>query len=62
MLVSQIHADMRKVLESRQMQDRLIAAGFGAADTGIAQCQRFIIDNDVKLYQRMIKESKIRLD
>jgi hypothetical protein len=52
---------MRKVLGSRQMQDRLIAAGFGAADTGIAQFQGFI-DNDVKLYQRIIKESKIRLD
>lgn len=60
-LVGKINADVRKVLGSREMQDRLIAAGFDPADTTIAQFQAFI-DKDVKLYQRIIKESKIRLD
>lgn len=60
-LVSKINADVRKVLGSREMHDRLIAAGFDPADTTIAQFQAFI-DKDVKLYQRIIKESKIKLD
>ncbi len=60
-LVNKINADVRKVLSPKDMQDRLIAAGFDLADTTVAQFQAFI-QKDVKLYERIIRESKMKLD
>ena len=60
-LIARINADVRKVLSPKDMQDRLIAAGFDPADTTIEQFQTFI-QKDVKLYERIIRESKIKLD
>ena len=60
-LIAKINADVRKVLSPRDMQDRLIATGFDPSDTTIEQFQAFI-QKDVKLYDRIIRESKMKLD
>ena len=60
-LVSKINADVRKVLSPKDMQERLIAAGFEPADTSIEQFQTFI-QKDIKLYERIVRESKLKLD
>ncbi len=60
-LVSKINADVRKVLAPKDMQDRLLSAGLDPSDTTIEQFAAFI-QKDVKLYDRIIRESKIKLD
>ena len=60
-LVAKLNADIRKILNQKDMQERMIAAGFDLADTTPEQFDAFI-KKDVVLYQRIIKESKIKLD
>ena len=43
------------------MQDRLISAGLDPSDTTIEQFAAFI-QKDVKLYDRIIRESRMKLD
>lgn len=60
-LVRRLNADIRRVIAQKDMQERMIAAGFAPADTTVAQFGEFI-DTDVKLYERIVRESKIKLD
>ncbi|MBM3340812.1 MAG: tripartite tricarboxylate transporter substrate binding protein [Betaproteobacteria bacterium] len=60
-LVNQINGDIRKILAQKDMQERMIAAGFDLADTSVEEFQAYV-RKDVVLYNRIIKESKIRLD
>jgi tripartite-type tricarboxylate transporter receptor subunit TctC len=60
-LVNKINADVRKILNQKDIQDRMIAAGFDLADTTLAQFDAFI-KKDVALYDRIIKASKMKLD
>jgi tripartite-type tricarboxylate transporter receptor subunit TctC len=60
-LLNQINADIRKVLADKELQQRMIAAGFDLADTTVAQFEAYV-QKDVILYNRIIRESKIRLD
>ena len=60
-LVQKLNADVRKVLNQKEMQERMIAAGFDLADTTLAQFDAFI-RKDIALYERIVKASKIKLD
>ncbi len=60
-LVNRVNADIRGILNQKDMQERMVAAGFDPADTTLAQFDAFI-RKDVKLYERIIKDSKIKLD
>ena len=60
-LVNKLNADIRKILNQKDMQDRMIAAGFDLADTTLEQFDAFI-KKDIKLYERIVRESKIKLD
>ena len=60
-LIVRLNADIRKVLNQKDMQDRMTAAGFDLADTTPEQFDAFI-KKDLKLYERIIKESKIKLN
>jgi tripartite-type tricarboxylate transporter receptor subunit TctC len=60
-LVNKLNTDIRKILGQKDMQDRMIAAGFDLADTTVEQFDAFI-KKDVVLYNRIIKESKMKLD
>ncbi len=60
-LVYKLNADIRKVLNHKEMQERMIAAGFDLADTTLEQFDAYV-KKDVTLYNRIIRESKIRLD
>ena len=60
-LVNKLNADIRKVLNQKDMQERMIAVGFDLADTTLEQFDVYI-KKDVTLYNRIIKESKIKLD
>ena len=60
-LVNKLNTDIRKILGQKDMQDRMIAAGFDLADTTVEQFGAFI-KKDVVLYNRIIKESKMKLD
>lgn len=60
-LVAQLNADIRKVLAQKDLQERMIAAGFELADTTVEQFDAYI-KKDVALYNRIIKEAKVKLD
>ena len=60
-LVNKLNTDIRKILGQKDMQDRMIAAGFDLADTTVEQFGAFI-KKDVVLYNRIIEESKMKLD
>ena len=60
-LVNKLNTELRSVLNQKDMQERMIAAGFDLADTTLEQFDAFI-RKDVALYTRIIKESKMRLD
>lgn len=60
-LVQKLNADIRKVLAQKDLQERMIAAGFDLADTTVEQFEAYV-RKDVALYNRIIKESKIKLD
>lgn len=60
-LVFKLNADIRKILNHKDTQERMIAAGFDLADTTLEQFEAFI-KKDVALYSRIIKESKLKLD
>ena len=60
-LALQINADIRKILNQKEMQERMVNAGFDLADTTMEQFQAFT-EKDVKLYDRIVRESKIKLD
>ncbi len=60
-LVNKINTDIRTILNQKEIQERMIAAGFDPADTTVAQFEAYV-RKDVALYQRIIRESKINLD
>ena len=60
-LVNKLNTDIRKVLNQKDMQERMIAAGFDLVDTTLEQFDAFI-KKDIKLYDRIVRESKIKLD
>ena len=60
-LVNKLNADIRKVLNQKDMQERMVAAGFDLTDTTLEQFDAFI-KKDIKLYDRIVRESKIKLD
>jgi tripartite-type tricarboxylate transporter receptor subunit TctC len=61
MLVNKLNIDIRKILNQKEMQERMIAAGFDPVDTTLEQFEAFI-KKDVALYHRIIRESKLKLD
>jgi len=60
-LVNKLNADIREVLNQKDMQERMVAAGFDLTDTTLEQFDAFI-KKDIKLYDRIVRESKIKLD
>jgi tripartite-type tricarboxylate transporter receptor subunit TctC len=60
-LIGRLNADIRKVLGQKDMQERMIAAGFALADSTVEQFDAFV-RNDVKLYERIVRASNIKLD
>lgn len=60
-LVNKLNTDIRKVLNQKDMQERMVAAGFDLTDTTVEQFDAFI-KKDIKLYERIVRESKIKLD
>jgi tripartite-type tricarboxylate transporter receptor subunit TctC len=60
-LVVKLNADIRKIIAHKDMQERMIAAGFDPADTSVGEFDAFV-KKDILLYQRIIRESKIKLD
>jgi tripartite-type tricarboxylate transporter receptor subunit TctC len=60
-LVNKLNVDIRKILNQKEIQERMIAAGFDLADTTVAQFETYVT-KDVVLYNRIIKESKMKLD
>ncbi len=59
--MNKLNTELRSVLNQKDVQERMIAAGFDLADTTLEQFDAFI-RKDVALYTRIIKESKMRLD
>ena len=60
-LVDKLNADIRRVLGQKDLQERMVAAGFDPADTTVAQFEAYVA-RDVALYNRIIKASNIKLD
>ena len=60
-LLIRLNGDIRRVLALKEVQERMVAAGFDLADTTLDQFDAFV-RKDVKLYQRIVKESKINID
>jgi tripartite-type tricarboxylate transporter receptor subunit TctC len=60
-LVNKLNTDIRKILNQKDMQERMVAAGFDLADTTVTQFEAYV-KKDVVLYNRIIKESKMKLD
>lgn len=60
-LINKLNTDIRHVLNQKDMQERMVTAGFDLADTTVAQFDAFI-QKDIALYQRIIKESRMKLD
>ena len=60
-LVTKLNADLRRILAQKDVQERMIAAGFDLADTTVDEFDAFV-RKDVKLYQRVVKAAAIRLD
>jgi tripartite-type tricarboxylate transporter receptor subunit TctC len=60
-LVNKLNADIRRVLGQKELQERMIAAGFDLNDTTVEQFEAHV-KKDVVLYNRIIRESRIKLD
>lgn len=60
-LIERLNANIRRTLAQKDMQERMIAAGFAPADTTVEQFDVFV-RNDVKLYERIVKASNMKLD
>jgi len=60
-LVAKLNRDVRLILARKDVQERMIAAGFDLADTTIEQFDAFV-RKDARLYERIVKASAIRLD
>ena len=60
-LTTRLNREMRLILAQRDVQERMIAAGFDLADTTVAQFDAFV-RKDIALYERIVKASAIRLD
>jgi tripartite-type tricarboxylate transporter receptor subunit TctC len=60
-VIAQLNADIRKILAQRDLQERMIAAGFDLADTTVEQFAAFV-KKDVALYERIVKQANIQLD
>ena len=60
-LVAKLNGDVRKVLAQKDVQERMIAAGFDLADTTVEEFDAFVA-KDVRLYERIVKASAIRLE
>ena len=60
-LVVKLNRDVRLILARKDVQERMIAAGFDLADTTIEQFDAFV-RKDARLYERIVKASAIRLD
>ena len=60
-LVTKLNSDVRRVLAQKDLQERMIAAGFDLADTTIDAFDAFV-KKDIQLYERVVKAAGIRLD
>ena len=60
-LVAKLNIDMRRTLAQKDVQERMIAAGFDLADTTTEEFDAFV-RKDVKLYERVVKAAGIKLD
>ncbi len=60
-LVNKVNADVRRIIEQKETRERMIAAGFETADTTVQQFEAYV-QKDVRLYNRIIKEAKLKLD
>ena len=60
-LVAKLNGDVRRILAQKDVQERMIAAGFDLADTTVDEFDAFV-RKDVKLYQRIVKAAAIKLD
>jgi tripartite-type tricarboxylate transporter receptor subunit TctC len=60
-LVQKINTDIRKVLSQKALQERMVAAGFDLADTSVEQFEAYV-NKDVALYNRIVRDSKMKLD
>jgi len=60
-VVSKIHAAIAEILNSREMRERMLAAGFEPALTTVEQFDAFV-QKDVRRYAKVIRESRIRVD
>jgi tripartite-type tricarboxylate transporter receptor subunit TctC len=60
-LVMKLNGDVRRILAQKDVQERMIAAGFDLADTTVDEFDAFV-RKDVKLYQRIVKAAAIKLD
>jgi tripartite-type tricarboxylate transporter receptor subunit TctC len=60
-LVQKINADVRRILAQKDLQERMIAAGFDLADTSVSQFAAYV-SKDVALYNRIVRESKLKAD
>ena len=60
-LVAKLNGDVRRILAQKELQERMIAAGFDLADTTIDAFDAFV-RKDMQLYERVVKAAGIRLD
>jgi tripartite-type tricarboxylate transporter receptor subunit TctC len=60
-LVNRINTDIRGILAQKDLQERMIAAGFELADTTVAQFEAYV-KKDVVLYHRIIQDAKVKLE
>jgi tripartite-type tricarboxylate transporter receptor subunit TctC len=60
-LVQKLNADLRKILAQKELQERMIAAGFDLADTTVEQFEAHV-KKEVALYSRIVRDAKMKVD
>ena len=60
-IIDRINAAIAEVLKTREMKERMLAAGFDLATTTVEEFDAFV-KRDVQRYTKVIKESHIRVD
>jgi tripartite-type tricarboxylate transporter receptor subunit TctC len=60
-IVQKLNADLNRLLQSPELKQQLVAAGFEPAETSVEEFGAFV-KKDIERYSRIIREANIRMD
>jgi tripartite-type tricarboxylate transporter receptor subunit TctC len=60
-IVQKLNNDINRLLQTPEMKQQLVAAGFEPAETSVEQFDAFV-KKDIERYSRIIREANIRMD